>query len=105
MFQTAPFTQKADGIAIAVESTDIDIRLAATDAMSTPAPRQPRINQRAEIFVPFLAGKPKLMERVENGARHLKCAPNPVRFPIVLLHLNLLHVAGVVSDHHIKKFR
>src|ERR1043165_9280454 len=101
----ARLLKQRDGLAVAVQRPDVDVRRPRPHRPRPPAPRDPRIHQRAHVDVAAPALAPQLVQRPPRGAAHLERAPDPVRVGAGLLHLDLEHVVVAVHHHRVEELR
>ena len=97
--------QEADGLAIAVQGSNVDVALSGAHSDGLTTSREPRIDQGTDVFFTSSARVPELIQLVEYAPRHAKRPPDPVRARMHGLDLNLQHLARRVRLHGIEELR
>src|SRR5581483_5391163 len=86
-----------------MQRADIDIGTPGAHAIGQAALGNVGVNESADILVALAAREPQAVERMEDGARHLERAPNPVGARLGRLDLDLRHTAIALGHHGIEK--
>jgi hypothetical protein len=88
---------------VAVEGADVDVGFSGPDAMGLAARRQIGVDQRSDILVAAITLVPERGELVQDMARHLEGAPDPLRGGALLLDLDLHHAVVLVENNGIEE--
>src|SRR3954452_894332 len=98
-------SKQRDGLAIAMQRSDVDVRGAGADGAGASAARDPAVHQRADVVLARARFEPELAQIGEDRSANFECAPDPVRTRGRRLHLDLDDVVLLIEDDSVEELR
>src|SRR3954452_16071823 len=98
-------SKQRDGLAIAMQRSDVDVRGAGADGAGASAARDPAIHERTDVVLARARFEPEFAQIGEDRSANFEGAPDPIRTRGRRLHLDLDDVVVVVENNRVEELR